>query len=128
MGDSKAAEPTSRSPAKENMQNYTYGINCESTAVTLTVCYTLLLHTDPKSSHWLNKDHSKTAHPLVLVRQRVWSFDPPTGLSVLTFIGLHRVLVRSAQRTHPVTSVTHTLSVSTATSETEYDVQVNNYK
>ena len=52
-----------------------------------------------------------TAHPLVLVRQRVRHLDCPTGVHVLTVIALHRLPICSAQRTHPITSVTQTKSL-----------------
>lgn len=51
------------------------------------------------------------AHPLVLVGQRVRSFDSPTGVHVLTVVAVHKLLVGSAQRAHPVTSVGHTGSL-----------------
>lgn len=51
------------------------------------------------------------AHPLVLVGQRVRSFDSPRGVHVLTVVAVHRLLVSSAQRAHPVTSVGHTGSL-----------------
>lgn len=51
------------------------------------------------------------AHPLVLVGQRVRSFDSPRGVHVLTVVAVHRFLVSSAQRAHPVTSVGHTGSL-----------------